>query len=55
MAKDTIETVAEVGACMCKKFAGGRFKSLHNWGQPGCKHEASEHSETPRHLTLALA
>jgi hypothetical protein len=29
----------ETGACMCKKFADDRYRALHNWGQPGCKHE----------------
>jgi hypothetical protein len=30
------------GACMCKEFADGRFKTLHNWGQPGCKHKLGD-------------
>ena len=25
------------GACRCAEFSGGRHKSAHNWGQPGCK------------------
>ncbi|HEV7980553.1 hypothetical protein [Amycolatopsis sp.] len=27
------------GACMCAKFANGSYRSVHNWGQPGCRYE----------------
>jgi hypothetical protein len=37
MEKDTADPA---GACMCAEFADGRHKTLHNWGQPGCKHES---------------
>jgi hypothetical protein len=30
---------SDSGACMCAKFTNGSYRSVHNWGQPGCRYE----------------
>lgn len=32
-------TALDSGACMCAKFTNGSYRSVHNWGQPGCRYE----------------
>jgi hypothetical protein len=30
---------SDSGACMCAEFTNGSHRSVHNWGQPGCRYE----------------
>jgi hypothetical protein len=35
------------GACMCANFTNGTYRSVHNWGQPGCRYEERSATQVP--------